>query len=234
MMTPDSPKAPRRGLEAFASRDFRRYQMARVAVILGAEAQAVAVAWQVYSITHRAIDLGYSGLALFLPALLFLLPSGHVADRFDRRIVILTCYTLQILCTSALLVLAWTNARSILAIYVVLFFIGTGRAFSAPSGSSLVPLLVPEIHFVNAVTWGGTVFQFANVTGPALGGLLFTFSLARFAPGSRLEGAGIVYVFTLGSLVWFLALVFSMQVRPGRAEHQATTLKVMLAGFDYV
>jgi len=232
-MTSASPR-PRRGFEAFAYRDFTRYQLARAAVILGAEAQAVAVAWQVYSITHRAIDLGYTGLALFLPALLFLLPAGHVADRFDRRIVILTCYTLQILCTSALLVLAWTNARSILAIYVVLFFIGTGRAFSAPSGSSLVPLLVPEIHFVNAVTWGGTVFQFANVTGPALGGLLFTFSLARFAPGSRLEGAGIVYVFTLGSLVWFLALVFSMQVRPGRAEHQATTLKVMLAGFDYV
>ena len=78
----DSPPAqpprqvPRRGLEAFAFRDFRLYQMARAGVILGAEAQAVAVAWQVYSITHRAIDLGYTGLALFLPALCFLLPAG--------------------------------------------------------------------------------------------------------------------------------------------------------------
>ena len=86
-------------MEAFASRDFRRYQLARVAVILGAEAQAVAVAWQVYSITHRALDLGYTGLALFLPGLLFLLPAGHVADRFDRRHVILCCYTLQVFCT---------------------------------------------------------------------------------------------------------------------------------------
>ena len=67
-MEPASPQ-PRRGLEAFASRDFRRYQLARVAVVLGAEAQSVAVAWQVYSITHRAIDLGYTGLALFLPGL---------------------------------------------------------------------------------------------------------------------------------------------------------------------
>ena len=90
-------------MEAFASRDFRRYQLARVAVILGAEAQAVAVAWQVYSITHRALDLGYTGLALFLPGLLFLLPAGHVADRFDRRHVILCCYTLQVFCTVALL-----------------------------------------------------------------------------------------------------------------------------------
>src|SRR6516165_12287190 len=106
MSSPPQP-APRRGLEAFASRDFRRYQLARVMAILGAEAQAVAVAWQVYSITHRALDLGYTGLALFLPGLLFLLPAGHVADRFDRTRVILCCYGLQILCTGALLVLTW-------------------------------------------------------------------------------------------------------------------------------
>ena len=94
----DSPstRLPRRGMEAFASRDFRRYQLARVAVILGAEAQALAVAWQVYSITHRALDLGYTGLALFLPGLFFLLPAGHVADRFDRRVVVLCCYALQL------------------------------------------------------------------------------------------------------------------------------------------
>src|SRR5882762_7478298 len=77
---------------AFLSRDFRLYQLARVMVIIGAEAQALAVAWQVYQITHKAIDLGYTGLALFLPGLLFILPSGHVADRFDRRRVILVCY----------------------------------------------------------------------------------------------------------------------------------------------
>jgi hypothetical protein len=64
-----------RGTAAFSYRDFRRYQLARVMVIMGAEAQALAVAWQVYEITHRAIDLGYTGLVLFLPGLLFLLPA---------------------------------------------------------------------------------------------------------------------------------------------------------------
>src|ERR1700676_3406023 len=101
-MASRSPKPPKRGMEAFTSRDFRRYQMARSAVILGAEAQSVAVAWQVYSITHRALDLGYTGLALFLPGLLFLLPAGHAADRFDRRQVILICYGLQVFCTLAM------------------------------------------------------------------------------------------------------------------------------------
>jgi MFS family permease len=229
-----APPQPRRGLEAFASRDFRRYQLARVAVILGAEAQSVAVAWQVYSITHRAIDLGYTGLALFLPGLLFLLPAGHVADRFDRRRVILACYGLQIFCTGALIELARNNTQNILAIYAVLFFVGTGRAFSSPASSALIPHLVPEAHFVNAVTWGGAIFQLANITGPALGGLLFTLPLAGILTEWRLAGAGIVYVFTLVTVVWFLALVVSLHARPGRMEHRELSMKVLLAGFQYV
>jgi MFS family permease len=233
-MTKSPSPPPRRGLEAFASRDFRRYQLARGAAVLGAEAQAVAVAWQVYSITHRAIDLGYTGLALFLPGLIFLLPAGHVADRFDRRRVILLCYALQLFATGALLLLAWRDTRSVLAIYAVLFVIGVGRAFASPSNSALIPLLVPEDHFVNAVTWVGAIFQFANITGPALGGLLFTLPLVHFAPAVKFEGAGIVYVFTIVTQLWFLALVATLHVRPGRMEARDLSLKVLLAGFDYV
>jgi MFS family permease len=221
-------------MEAFASRDFRRYQLARSAVILGAEAQAVAVAWQVYSITHRALDLGYTGLALFLPGLLFLLPAGHAADRFDRRQVILICYGLQVFCTLTLLEFARSGLHRVSPIYAVLFVIGTGRAFSGPASSALVPHLVPEKHFVNAVTWGSAIFQFANFSGPALGGLLYTLPLETLAPGTRLEGPGIVYVFTLCSLVCFLALVGSLEVRLGRMEHRAASMQVLLAGFRYV
>lgn len=226
-------KPPRRGLEAFASRDFRLYQLARVAVILGAEAQSVAVAWQVYSITHRPLDLGYTGLALFLPGLLFLLPAGHVADRFDRRRIILVCYSLQILCSAGLLLLTRIESRNVLAIYAMLFVVGMGRAFSGPASSALIPHLVPEEYFVNAVTWGGAIFQFANTVGPAVGGVLFTLTLP-FLVRTRLEGAGIVYLFTLLTLVWFLFLVGSLRVRPGRMEHRAASLKVVLAGFRYV
>ena len=227
-------KPPRRGIEAFASRDFRRYQLARVTAILGAEAQSVAVAWQVYSITHRALDLGYTGLALFLPGLVFLLPAGHAADRFDRREIIWVCYSVQVLCTAALVLLTRVHPHHVYPIYAVLFVIGTGRAFSGPASSALIPHLVPEHHFVNAVTWGGAIFQFANIAGPALGGLLFTFPLARLVPDTRLAGPGIVYVFNLGALVWFLVLIATLHVRPGRLEHRAASLKVVLAGFRYV
>jgi MFS family permease len=221
-------------MEAFASRDFRRYQLARAAVILGAEAQAVAVAWQVYSITHRALDLGYTGLALFLPGLLFMLPAGHVADRFDRRHVILVCYALQFLCTTALLLLTYFGRHSVYLIYAVLFCIGIGRAFSGPASSALIPHLIPEDHFVNAVTWGGAIFQFSNITGPAIGGLLFTLPLPFFFRNAKLQGAGIVYLFMLCTVVWFLALILSLHVRPGRMEHRAASIKVVLAGFDYM
>jgi MFS family permease len=225
---------PRRGIEAFASRDFRRFQLARVAAVLGYAAQSVAVAWQVYSITHRAIDLGYTGLVQFVPGLLFLLPAGHAADRFDRRQIILVCYGLQVLCTAALLILTHAGLHGVYPIYLVLFFIGTARTFSGPANAALIPHLVPEAHFVNAVTWGATVFQFATIIGPALGGVLFTLPLVGFASATRFQGAGIVYVFTLITLAWSLVLVGSMHTRVGRMEHRALSLKVVLAGFQYM
>jgi MFS family permease len=228
---PDRPRS--QAAAAFLSRDFRRYQMARTMAIIGSEAQALAVAWQVYQITHKAIDLGYTGLALFLPGLLFILPSGHVADRFDRRLVILVCYSLQCLCTLALFLFAWHGLRSIWPIYGILFLIGSGRSFSGPASSALIPHLVPKDHFVNAVTWGATIFQIANVSGPALGGILFTLPLQHtFA--HRLAGAPLVYLFTLCGLLGFLVLVASLSVRPGRMEHRATSMEVILAGFHYV
>jgi MFS family permease len=214
---------------AFLSRDFLRYQLARVAVIIGAEAQALAVAWQVYQITHKAIDLGYTGLVLFLPGLVFILPAGHTADRFDRRQVILVCYSLQAFCTLALLCFSWAGLTHVWPIFVVLFLIGTGRAFSGPASSALIPHLVPTEHFVNAITWGATIFQIANIVGPALGGVLFTLPLR-----GRLHGGGIVYLFTLLCIACFLFLVGSLHARPGRMEHRAMSKEVILAGFRYV
>lgn len=232
-----TPQAPHRAAAAFASRDFRRYQMARLLVIVGAEAQAVAVAWQIYQITHRAIDLGYTGLALFLPGILFLLISGHTADRYDRRRIILVCYGLQCVCTGTLFYLAWCRTQHAWGLFAVLFLIGTGRAFSGPASSALVPHLVPKGDFVNAVSWGASIFQMANFVGPAIGGLLYTLPLQHWLPasvGAHLVGGAIVYAFTFACLVCFLLLVGSLSVRPGRQEQRAMSAETLLAGFRYV
>jgi MFS family permease len=220
---------------AWQSHEFRFYSAARLMGIMGAEAQSVGVAWQVYQITHSALALGYTGLALFLPGIFFVLPAGHVADRYDRRTVILTCYTVQALATFALLWLALHHSHNIWLIYSILFVIGAGRCFSGPAASALVPSLVPKEHFVNAVTWGATVFQIANATGPMIGGLLFTIPLAHLFGGrfASLNGAPLVYAFTLFGLVSFLAL-FSLIKPRGAAEKKGFTVDTMLAGLRYV
>ena len=231
----DAHQQTPRATIAWQSRDFRFYSAARLVGIMGAEAQTVGVAWQVYQITHSALALGYTGLALFLPGIFFVLPAGHVADRYDRRTVILICYTVQAIATAALLWLALRGANNIWVIYAVLFVIGTGRCFSGPASSALVPTLVPKEHFVNAVTWGATVFQIANATGPMIGGLLFTIPCTGIFAGrfGYLNGAPLVYIFTLIGLLLFLC--FLSLVKPRRApEKKGFTIETMLAGLRYV
>jgi MFS family permease len=221
---------------AFKSRDFRLYQAARLMVILGAEAQSVAVAWQVYALTHSAIDLGYTGLALFLPGVFVVLAAGHAADRYDRRKIILLCYTLQACCTAVLLWLSMSatalRGGRIWPIYAVLVGIGLGRAFSGPAASAMLPSLVPKEHFVNAVTWGATVYQIANMSGPAVGGILFTLPLAGVV--AAWNGAPVVYAFTLLMLLGFIVLISMIRAKMMKRDKKAFSMQTMLAGLEYV
>ena len=204
-------------------------------MILGAEAQSVAVAWQVYQLTHSPLSLGYTGLALFLPGIFCVLPAGHAADRYDRRGIILICYALQAVCTGMLLWIAHTGAwvhDGVWPIYAVLGGIGLGRAFSGPASSALLPSLVEKDDFVNAVTWGATVFQIANISGPAVGGLLFTLPLTGFL--MAWNGAPIVYAFTLVMLVSFLVLIGLVQPVREVREKKAFSLHTVMAGLHYV
>ena len=220
---------------AWKSRDYRLYALCRFLGTLAQEAQAVGVAWQVYQITHSALALGYTGLALFLPGLLFTLPAGHVADRYDRRNVIMACYTVQVVASALLLWISLRGVHNIWVVYGVLFVIGTGRCFSGPAATSLVPTLVPKEHFVNAVTWAASIFQVANASGPMVGGLLFTVGLTTAFGGrlARFNGAPLVYCFSLALLVVFVVLFSRIHPR-GAAEKKGFTLETVLAGMRYV
>jgi len=153
----------------------------------------VAVAWQVYSITHRAIDLGYTGLVQFLPGVIFLLPAGHVADRFDRRQIILVCYGLQALCTLALLLLARAGLPTVYPIYIVLFFVGTARTFQGRPILRSFRTLFPR-STLSTRDLGPTIFQFATSSGRRLEAFCLPWPLLRFVSDTKLQGAGIVYV----------------------------------------
>jgi MFS family permease len=161
-----------------------------------------------------------------------MLAAGHVADRYDRRAIILVCYAAQACCTLALMRFALHPNGRIWPIYAVLFGVGTGRAFSSPASSAFLPSLIPKHHFVNAVTWGAIVFQIANIAGPSVGGLLFTLRLTGLL--SPWNGAAAVYTFSLVTLLAFLVLVGMMRTRPVRVVKNAFNLETMLAGFRYV
>src|ERR1700710_1316733 len=143
----DSSSAPGRPFAAFQHRDFRLLQSGRFASTVATQMQGVAVGWQVYALTGNALNLGLVGLAQFLPAFLCSPFTGHVADRFDRRVVLVVCHALLTLCALALYLTARGQQAPLLAIYGVLAFVGAARGFEGPSAQALVPNLVPREHF---------------------------------------------------------------------------------------
>src|ERR1700685_2117986 len=118
----------RAGRAAFTHPGFVLFQIARFLIVAAVEMQAVAVGWQVYEITKRAIGLGYVGLPQFLPAILLFPISGHASDRFERRNVLSACYAGYAVCFALLLALVQRAGHSVHSIYVVLILIGVVRS----------------------------------------------------------------------------------------------------------
>src|ERR1043165_3748642 len=117
------------GRIAFRYPDFRYYLTARFLASTSSEMQAVAVGWQIYSLTHRPFDLGMVGLAQFLPGIFLFLAAGHAADRHPRRTILMACAALFALCSAALLAISLSGVTSVLPIYAVLLANGVVRAF---------------------------------------------------------------------------------------------------------
>jgi MFS family permease len=173
-MLTSSAEDPRlAGRVAFTYPNFVSYTIARFFIVVALEMQSVAVGWQVYEITKRPIDLGYVGLAQFLPGFVLFLFAGHAADLFDRRKLLIACYAGFGLCSALLLAISWRAPHSVHAIYVVLVLLGVFRSFNFPVSRAILPHLVPEEHFSNAVAWNASTFQIATIAGPAIGGIVY-------------------------------------------------------------
>ena len=156
-------------------RPFVLYWSARTCASMGFQMLGVAVAWQMYALTGSAFDLGLVGLAQFLPAASFMLVAGQVADRYDRRRLLQICQTVEGLAVAALAVgsvAGWVTKEFILA---AVFVFGVGRAFEAPTQSTLLPSVVPASLFPRAVAASASTTQLATISGPAVGGVLYVF-----------------------------------------------------------
>ena len=212
------------GTVAFQYPDFVFFQMARFFIVLALEMQSVAVGWQVYEITRKPLDLGLVGLAQFLPGVLFMLASGHAVDRLNRKRLLMGCYAGFALCSGLLLAFSVHGAHSVYPIYGVVVLLGTVRSFNFPTSRAILPQLVPEEHFANAVAWNSSVFQGATILGPSVGGLLYAF----------FHGAVAVYGTAMG--IAFAALVSTLRIKaqqPAR-RRQPVNLATILAGFRYI
>src|SRR6202795_3389536 len=220
-----APADARAGRAAFTHPGFVLFQVARFLIVAAVEMQAVAVGWQVYEITKRPLDLGYVGLAQFLPGILLFPISGHASDRFERRHVLSACYGGYAFCFALLLALAQRGGHPIHSIYVVLILIGVVRSFNSTASRSILPQLVPEEHFPNAVAWNASIFQAATILGPSFGGILY----------AAFRGPSVVYVVAMLTAIG--ATVSSFRIKPAvkaRQPREPMSLKTVFAGLHYI
>jgi MFS family permease len=195
---------------------------------LGVQVLGVAVGWEVYARSHRALDLGYVGLAQFVPAIALTLPAGDAVDRLDRGRVLVACYAVLAACGVALAVLTAVGGQgaSVAPIYAVLVVTGAARAFEGPASQAIVPGLVPPPQLTRAMTASSTAWQVATIAGPALGGALY-----GLAGGAALAYAACAAMLGLAALC---ALAIRPQPPAAAADDRAPAWRRALAGLGFV
>jgi len=209
---------------AFRYPAFTIFQTARCLVVLAMEMQAVAVGWQVYEITKRPLDLGFVGLAQFLPGIVLFLVAGHVADIFDRRKVLILCDAGFGACFFLLLLLSFYKTQSVVAIYVVLVLLGVVRSFNGPASRAILPHLVAEEHFQNSVAWASGMFQLSTILGPVLGGVIYAIFRGPLA----------VYVIATTTAAIAVGLLLKLRINTKTFPKEGATTSSVFEGFRYI
>ncbi|OON63978.1 MFS transporter [Massilia sp. KIM] len=160
-------------LAVLRNRNLSLYLSARFLGTLAVQMQSVAIGWQVYQITGSLFDLGLIGLAQFAPFLVLILWAGHVADRHNRRLIVLLCMATQLLCSLMLVAFTASGSRTVWPVFVILVLFGSARAFMMPASQAVLKNLVPDHAFSQAVALGSSTFHVAVIAGPVIGGLLY-------------------------------------------------------------
>ncbi len=201
---------------------FAFFWFARGFTSIAFQIQGVAVGWQIYAITGSPFYLGLVGLAQFLPMFVLTLAVGHVADRYDRRLVVRLCQIVEGLAAAALAWGSFSGWQSKESILVVVFFAGAARAFEGPTMQALVPGLVPGPIIPRAMAWSASAHQTATILGPALGGLLYT--------------AGPTITYAAASLLFLAAssLIALIHVDPTPINREPVSLRSLFAGVIFI
>lgn len=207
---------------AFRHRAFAMFWSARVCSMLAIQMQVVAVGWQVYAMTGDPLDLGLVGLFQFLPTLALVLVAGHVVDNNDRKTVLFGALSIEMIAVAALFLLTMAGALSPHAIFAVVALIGLAKSFEGPANQAILSATVPMEDLPNAVAWQSSGVQVAQISGPALGGLLY------------IAGPAAVYGVSTAMLVLSVLLIAACRPRPVTMTKRAMSLTSMLAGAAFI
>lgn len=170
---------------------FRNFLITTCLVGMGTAAQSLAIGWEVYDRTEQAISLGWVGLVQAIPMLLFTLPAGYMADVFDRRKLMMWSLLGATISSLALGVASYYSAPVEL-LYLLLFIDATFLRIGWPARSAILPLLVPEEIFENAVKWRTSLMQVTGIAGPAIGGFLIAINIQAAYFLSALSSAAFI------------------------------------------
>jgi MFS family permease len=203
-------------------RSYVAYWFARTATNGAYQMQAVAVGWQIYALTGSAFDLGLVGLIQFFPVVVLGLLIGHIADRYDRRVVVGTCQVVKALAAAAFAVCTLTGFISRDIMLAILFVSGTARAFETPTMHTIVPGIVPPEILPRAIAASGTATQTAIICGPAIGGFLYVF------------GASVVYLTCTAVFVMASCLVSLIRLQGPPPAKKPVSVEAVFAGFRYI
>ncbi|CAO3404245.1 MFS transporter [Azospirillum palustre] len=207
---------------AFRHRAFALFWSARVCSMLAIQMQVVAVGWQVYAMTGDPLDLGLVGLFQFLPSLALVLVAGHVVDNNDRKTVLFGALSVEMIAVAALFLLTMAGALSPHAIFAVVALIGLAKSFEGPANQAILSATVPVEDLPNAVAWQSSGVQVAQISGPALGGLLY------------IAGPAAVYGVSTAMLLLSVLLIAACRPRPVTMTRRAMSLTSMLAGAAFI
>lgn len=200
-----------------------RYLIGNACAHLGQVMLGVAIGWEIYERTGSALALGYVGLAQFIPVLLLALPAGQLADRLDRRAIMMVALLGLIASSLGLATLSLLNGPLPL-VYGCLLVAGAAQAFRSPAASAILPNLVPEGDLSQTVTWNTSIVQFSLLLGPALAGMLI---------GIWQAATPIYVIDALLAGVFLFALWGIRPVRPPASSH-APGWKDLLGGLSFV
>ncbi|HEY1726391.1 MAG TPA: MFS transporter [Steroidobacteraceae bacterium] len=209
-------------LNLWRHRPFLHYFASRSVSEFAYQIAAVAVGWQIYALSHSALDLGLAGLVQFAPSALLMFPAGHAADRYARNRVVLVCSTLEALAAAYLAWGSYTGHVTVRTIYAALALFGIASAFDSPASAAMLPAVTSEEQLQHGTALSTGAWQIAAITGPAAGGLLY--AVSAWAP----------YLVMFGLSLSSAVLIGTMRMRILERVKEPPTLATLFAGVTFV